>query len=67
MVVFVVRPVYFFFVAACVSVGAVHRSRVISRRGLVGIREGDVTALCFCVDWGRGKFFSTCLFVTVVF
>jgi hypothetical protein len=52
----VVRLVYIIILMVCVAVGAVHRSRIVSQRGAVGIREGDVTTVYCYVGWGRDSF-----------
>ena len=56
VVVFVVHPVYIVVVLFSAAVGAVHRSRVVSRRGVVGIRKDVVIGICCYDGWGRGIF-----------
>ena len=45
MVMFLSRPVYIFAAVVFVAVGAVHRSRVVSREGADGIRREDFSAV----------------------
>ena len=63
VVVIVVHPVYIMFVVSIVAVGAVHRSHVVSRREVVGIRKDVIIVICWYVGWGRGIF---CLCVSIV-
>ena len=44
MVMSVVLPVYIMFMEVSAAVGAVHRSRVVSRRGAVGIQKSVISA-----------------------
>ena len=56
MVVVVVYSFYIIFVVFSVAVGAVHQSRVVSKREVVGIRKGVITGFSRYVGWGRGIF-----------
>ncbi len=56
MVIGVGCRVYIIFVVVCAAVGVVHRSRVVSRRGAVGIRKDGVSVVCCYVGWRRGIF-----------
>ena len=46
MVVVVVHAVYIVFVVFSVAVGEVHRSRVVSRWEVVGIRRDAIIGIC---------------------
>ena len=54
MVMVIGRLVYIFFAVVRATVGAVHRSRVVSQRRAVSIRGAVIYALCCFVGWGRG-------------
>ena len=53
---FIVRPVYMIFVMVYKTVGVLHPSRVVRRRGAVGIWGGVFPAAYRYVDWGRNNF-----------
>ena len=56
VMVFVVRPFYIMFVVVCDTVGALHRSRVVSRRGAIAIWRVVVSTCYRYVCWGRNSF-----------
>jgi len=67
MVMFVVRPVYIMLMAVSAAVGAVYRSRIVSRRGAVVFGK-TLFLQSFVMSVGVAVNFSgTCLFVAVVF
>jgi len=55
-------PVYIIFAVVRASVGAVHRSRVASREGAVGIRRDVFPAVRMFVGWGPVSFWW-CVFI----
>jgi hypothetical protein len=50
------RPFYIFAAVVLATVGAVHRSRVVSRRGVSDFRKDVILVYCLHVGWGRGMF-----------
>ena len=56
MLMFVVCPVDITFVVVCETVGALQRSRVVSRRGAVGIRRVVVSTVYYYVGWSLSTF-----------
>jgi hypothetical protein len=67
VVVVVVRLVYVVFVMFNVAVSVVHRSRVVSRRQVVGIRKDIIIGICCYVGWDRGIFCGTYSIVPAVY
>ena len=53
---FGVRPVYIILEVLCEIVGVRHRSRIVWRRGAVGIWKGVFSTVCRYVGWGRNRF-----------
>ena len=56
MVVFRSRRSYIFVALVLATVGVAHRSRVVSREGLVGFRKDVILVNCLHVGWVRGMF-----------
>ena len=65
---FVVRPVNIIFLMVCMTVGVLPPSRVVRRRGAVGIRGGVLFLRSIVMSVGVAiVFYGTSLLLTAVF